>query len=205
MYKPEKIWDRFAKGYAKSPVSNEAAYQEKLRITRTYFTPQSEVLEIGCGTGTTAVSHAPFVKHIHAIDVSAKMLEFAKAKADAANASNMTFACENIDGLSRNGTSYDVIMAHSILHLIDDKDAVISATYDMLKPGGVLVSSTACISGRKLFLRSALAIGKGLGLLPLVRFFSPEELMQSMTDAGFTIEQHWQPENDDAVFVVARK
>jgi 2-polyprenyl-3-methyl-5-hydroxy-6-metoxy-1,4-benzoquinol methylase len=205
MYKPDKVWNRFAKRYAKSSISNEAAYQEKLKITRTYFTPESEVLEFGCGTGTTAVSHAPFVKHIHAIDVSSKMLEFAQSKADAADVSNVTFTCANIERLSEGGTTYDVIMGHSILHLLEDKEAVIATVYDMLEPGGVFVSSTVCISGKKSVLRVGLTIGKQFGLLPLVNFFSVDELMQSLTNAGFTIDQQWLPENSDAVFIVAKK
>ena len=39
MSAPGKIWDRFAKGYAKKPVADEAAYQEKLKITQRYFGP----------------------------------------------------------------------------------------------------------------------------------------------------------------------
>ena len=205
MYKPDKVWNRFADRYAKSPVSNEAAYREKLKITRTYFTPESEVLEFGCGTGTTAVSHGPFVKHIHAIDVSSKMLEFAKAKADAAGVSNITFTCANIEGFADSGTVYDVIMGHSILHLLEAKEAVIATVYKMLKPGGVFVSSTVCISGKKTFLRAGLAIGSRLGLLPLVNFFSVDELAKSLTNAGFTIDRQWLPENSDAVFIVAKK
>ena len=205
MYKPGKVFDRFAKRYAKSPVANEAAYQEKLRITRTYFTPDSEVLEFGCGTGTTAVSHAPFVKHIHAIDVSPKMLEFAQGKAEAANVSNLTLACETVEALSENRAKYDVIMGHSILHLLDDKEAVLTAVYDMLNPDGVFVSSTTCMGTGKSLLRVGLAIGKTLGLLPLVRFFTVEELVQSHTNAGFTIDHQWLPDNSDAVFLVARK
>jgi len=205
MYKPDKVWDRFANRYAKSPVSNEAAYREKLKITRTYFTPESEVLEFGCGTGTTAVFHAPFVKHIHAIDVSSKMLGFAQGKADASDVSNVTFTCANIEGFSENGTVYDVVMGHSILHLLEDKEAVIATVYNMLKPGGVFVSSTACISGKKTLLRAGLAIGNRLGLVPLVNFFSVEDLTQSLTNAGFTIDHQWLPENSDAVFIVAKK
>ncbi|MCK4860572.1 MAG: class I SAM-dependent methyltransferase [Rhodobacteraceae bacterium] len=205
MHKPDKVWDRFANRYAKSPVSNEAAYQEKLKITRTYFTPESEVLEFGCGTGTTAVSHTPFVKHIHAIDVSSKMLEFAKVKADAAGVSNITFTCANIEGFADSGTVYDVIMGHSILHLLEAKEAVIATVYKMLKPGGVFVSSTVCISGNKTFLRAGLAIGSRLGLLPLVNFFSVDDLAKSLTNAGFTIDRQWLPENSDAVFIVAKK
>jgi len=205
MYKPDKVWNRFAKRYEKSPVSNEAAYREKLEITRTYFTPESEVLEFGCGTGTTAVSHAPFVKHIDAIDVSSKMLDFARGKADAAGVSNISFVCANIEKYAERGTVYDVIMGHSILHLLEDKEAVIATVYSMLKPDGIFISSTVCIGGSNAFMRATLMIGRRLNVLPLVRFFSVEDLVQSLTGAGFTIEQQWLPEKSDAVFIVAKK
>ncbi len=50
-----------------------------------------EVLEFGCGTGTTAITHAPYVKHIRAIDISSNMIEIAQRKADAKNIKNVTF------------------------------------------------------------------------------------------------------------------
>ena len=35
-------------------------------------------------------------------------------------------------------------MAHSLLHLLDDREQVIGNAYRKLKPGGVFVTSTAC-------------------------------------------------------------
>ena len=45
-----KIWNRFADSYFKSNIKDEESYQKKLEITREYMTPQSKVLEFGCGT-----------------------------------------------------------------------------------------------------------------------------------------------------------
>ena len=45
-----KIWNRFADRYFKSPIKDEDVYQKKLEITREYMSPQSNVLEFGCGT-----------------------------------------------------------------------------------------------------------------------------------------------------------
>ncbi len=66
MINPAKFWDKIAERYAKSSIADEATYQKKLQITREYLNPDSEELEIGCGTGSTAILHAPYVKHIHA-------------------------------------------------------------------------------------------------------------------------------------------
>ena len=70
MSQTSKFWDKIAEKYAKRPIADEAAYQRKLAVTRDYFRPDMEVLEFGCGTGTTAINHAPYVKHIRATDIS---------------------------------------------------------------------------------------------------------------------------------------
>ena len=37
MVQPSRFWDRHAKGYAKRPVADEAAYQRKLKLTQEYL------------------------------------------------------------------------------------------------------------------------------------------------------------------------
>ena len=69
MVQPSRFWDRHAKGYAKRPVPDEAAYQRKLKMTQDYLTPDMEVLELGCGTGTTALIHAPFGQTHHGASI----------------------------------------------------------------------------------------------------------------------------------------
>ena len=91
MPRPEKFWDRVASRYSRSPIANPAAYEQKLTITRGYLGSEMQVLEIGCGTGTTAIAHAPFVKHIEAIDISEAMLDIAREKAGNAGVDNIRF------------------------------------------------------------------------------------------------------------------
>ncbi len=200
-----RVWDRFAKSYAKRPVSDEDAYQEKLRITQKYFKPEMEVLEFGCGTGSTAIAHAPYVKHILAIDFSAKMLEFAREKAAASEIQNITFKQSSIDEFKAPDQNYDVALAHSILHLLEDKDMGLAKIFGLLKPGGLLVSSTICMGAKLHPARFILPIGRFLGLLPMVKFFSADELVDSIKGAGFEIVHQWQPDPKAAVFIVAKK
>ena len=86
-----KFWDKIAARYSKRPIADDAAYQKKLQVTHEYFRPDMEAMEFGCGTGSTAIVHAPYVKHIQAIDISSKMIEIAQGKADAKNIENVTF------------------------------------------------------------------------------------------------------------------
>ncbi len=137
MDQPAKFWDKIAERYSKRPVANEAAYQKKLQVTREYFQPDMEVLEFGCGTGSTAITHAPYVKHILAIDISSKMIEIAQGKAEAKNVQNVTFKRSTIDEFSESDQGFDAVLGLSILHLLDNKDEVIAKVYKMLKPGGM--------------------------------------------------------------------
>nr|WP_303721865.1 hypothetical protein [Malonomonas rubra] len=47
-------------------------------------------------------------------------------------------------------------------------------------------------------------IGKHLGLMPLVRVFTSNELDDSITRAGFQIDYKWQPGKNKAVFIIAK-
>ena len=77
----KQFWDKRAEKYFKSPIKNEAIYQKKLAITQEYLTSNSKVLEFGCGSGSTAILHAPHAEHIIATDISNKMIEIAKQQA----------------------------------------------------------------------------------------------------------------------------
>ncbi|MBC8341839.1 MAG: hypothetical protein H8E63_09300 [Proteobacteria bacterium] len=110
-----------------------------------------------------------------------------------------------MDEFSAPNQTYDAVLGLSILHLLDDRDAVIAKVHNMLKPSGVFVSSTVCLGGSNPFLPVILRIGRFLGLLPLVQFFTAQELEDSLTGASFQIDHLWQPGKDKAVFIVARK
>ncbi len=200
-----KFWDKIAQRYSKRPVADVAAYQKKLQVTREYFQPDMEVLEFGCGTGSTAIVHAPYVKHIHAIDVSSKMIDIAQGKADAAKVTNVTFACSSIEEFSTSDQTLDAVLALSILHLLENKEAAIAKVYSMLKPGGVFVTSTACLGDTMKYIKLIAPIGEFFGLMPLVKVFTTRELEDSLTDAGFQIDYRWQPGKGKAVFIVAKK
>ena len=205
MAQSAKFWDKVAERYAKRPLADEAAYQKKLQVTRKYFQPDMEVLEFGCGTGSTAITHAPYVKHILAIDISSKMIEIAQGKADAENLENVTFKRSTIDEFSWSGQGFDAVLGLSILHLLDNRDEVIAKLHKMLKPGGLFVTSTPCLGDTMKFFKVIAPIGKFFGLMPLVEVFTTKELADSLTDGGFEIDYQWRPGKGKALFIVAKK
>jgi len=198
------FWEKIADRYSRQPVADEAAYQKKLQVTREYFRPDMEVLEFGCGTGSTAIAHAPCVKHIQAIDISSKMIEIARRKADAESVNNVTFEQSTLDDFSAPAGGYDAVLALSVLHLLENREASIARIYEMLRPGGLFVSSTACVGDSMKYLRFVAPIGRPFGLV--LKVFSRAELEESLTGAGFELDYQWQPPGKGkSVFIVAKK
>ena len=200
-----KFWDNIAERYSKQPIADEAAYQQKLQVTRGYLQPDMEVLEFGCGTGSTAIVHAPYVKHIRAIDLSANMLAIARSKADAEGIENITFERSTIEAIDVPNRTLNVVLGLSILHLLENKEKAIAKVYQMLKPGGIFVSSTTCLGDTMSWFKLVGPIGRFFGLMPLVKVFTAKDLEVSLADAGFEIDYQWQPSKDKAIFIAAKK
>ena len=200
-----KFWDKIAEKYAQQPIADEAAYQKKLAVTRDYLRPDMKVLEIGCGTGSTAILHVPYVKHIRAIDFSANMIAIARGKAQAEHIHNVTFEQATIEDLNVPNQSLDAVLGLSILHLLRDKKAAIALVYQMLKPGGIFVTSTACMGDTMGWFKLIAPIGQFFRVFPSVAVFTTQELETSLTGAGFELDYQWQPSKGKAVFIVAKK
>ncbi|MEP1930284.1 MAG: class I SAM-dependent methyltransferase [Paracoccaceae bacterium] len=204
--RPEaRFWDRIANSYAKKPISDEASYQRKLDVTQRYLDADMNVLEFGCGTGSTALCHAPQVKHIRSIDISPKMIEIAQEKAKSRQVQNVSFEVGTLDDVDVPTESFDAVLGMSILHLLQDRDGAMLKVHHLLKPGGVFISSTACLGDNMKYFAPIAYLGRLLRLLPLVRVFTSSDLKASLTSAGFNVEYEWCPGKNKGVFIVARK
>ncbi|MBP53262.1 MAG: SAM-dependent methyltransferase [Marinobacter sp.] len=204
MKSSKEFWDKSAQRYAKSRVRDEASYQKKLAITQGYFQPNWSVLEFGCGTGSTALVHAPHVKEILATDISGKMLEIAAQKARDAGVENVRFQQGTLDSLDLEAESFDAVLGLNILHLLEDAEAAIIRAHELLKPGGVFVSSTALVGELMVLWRLLIPAMQAVGLAPFVNRFSRQSLVTMLTNAGFSIDYEWQPDKA-SVFLIARK
>lgn len=198
------FWDKTAPRYAKSAIRDEEAYQKKLAITQGYFQPDWSVLEFGCGTGSTAIVHAPYVKQIVATDLSEKMLDIAEQKTRDAGIENIRYQQGTLDSLELDAGSFDAVLGLNILHLLDDVDAAIARVRDLLKPEGVFISSTALVGEMRVFWRWLIPLMQFFGLAPYVNSFGKQELLSKLNDAGFGVDQEWQP-GKESIFIVAKK
>ena len=205
MDKSEKFWNKKAEKYSRAKISDMATYEKKLEITRSYMRPDMEVLEQGCGSGSTALLHAPYVKHIRATDFSQNMVDIARRKAEAQGISNVTFERATVEKQGQPDGSVDMVLALNLIHLVGDWPGAIRDAYRMLKPGGIYITSTACLSDSMSFMKPIMPLGRAIGIFPAVSFFTQTAYRKAMQDAGFTIEHDWHPGGMKAVFMVARK
>jgi len=200
-----RFWDKRAEKYAVRPVYDQHTYEKKLEMTRAYFRQDSEVLEMGCGTGSTALAHASHIRHILATDISPEMIRIARAKAADGGVDNVTFEARAVAGHDIKPSFYDVIMAHNLLHLLEEPKAAMVAAHRGLKPGGVYVTSTACVGDMSWYFRMMVLVGHVFKLFPPVQVFTHTQLKQEMIEVGFQIEKEWLPKKNAAVFIIASK
>ena len=75
-----RFWNRIARKYANDPIADQAGYERTLQRVQALLSREHEVLEIGCGTGTTALRLAPATRRLVATDVAEQMIAIAGEK-----------------------------------------------------------------------------------------------------------------------------
>ncbi len=203
------FWDKLAERYAAQPVRDPSAYEATLARVRTYLRPEDRVLEVGCGTGTTALKLADAAGHITATDFSEGMTRIGERKAEAAGAPNVTFKALGADAPDLQTGDFDVTMGFNLLHLVDDPEQTLKSLAATLKPGGTLITKTPCLGESVYrFMGPVIAIMRLLGKAPKGRIhaFRITELDAAIEAAGFKIvETGNYPLSPPNHFVVARK
>ncbi len=202
------FWDGIADRYVAKPVADQAAYAFTLERTRAHLRPEDRALELGAGSGATALALAPSVKHITATDVSTRMIELGRDRARAEGVKNVDFAiAEALEAPGLAG-GYDVILAYNLLHLVPDLGKTLAFAHRNLKTGGRFISKTRCRPGivRHLLTSAVVGVMRALGKAPFVRFMTVEELDAAIEAAGFKIVETFdRPKSPPAHFVVAEK
>lgn len=98
----------------------------------------TEVADLGCGTGSLSVLLASAGHHVRGVDLSAQMVSAATAKAHAAGV-----AAEFVQGDAAAPpyapASADVVLARHVLWALPDPAAALKAWTRLLRPGGRLV------------------------------------------------------------------
>ena len=99
------------------------------------------LIDLGAGTGTFAVAAAGVFGRVVAVDVSAAMVEAARAKAAARGAGNVECVQAGFMSYEHAGEPVDAIYTRNALHHLPDfwKALALKRAAELLRPGGTLL------------------------------------------------------------------
>lgn len=201
-----QFWDRIARKYATRPIGNMTAYEKTLAHTRAYLKPGDRVLEIGCGTASTALLLAPDVARYTASDISAEMVAIGREKTAAAGVDTLINVQGALGDAALGPGPYDAILAFNMLHLVRDPGAEARKAHALLKPGGMFISKSACVSGWRTVLWPLIAFLRLIGKAPFLKLMSVATLEGQIRAAGFEIVESFDPSGSPlGRFIAARK
>lgn len=204
-----RFWDKASRRYAKAKISDPSGYERTLERTRTLLGPDDRVLELGCGTGTSALRLAQNVQSYLATDISGRMIAIAEEKAIAKPATGLTFRVATAESIASGQTAFNAILGFNYLHLVRDPQSTLRHIHSLLLPDGLFISKTPCLGDMNPLIRSVLLpVMRAVGLAPHVAILDAQGLPGMFDAAGFDIiatEAHATKGRDTRPFIVARK
>ena len=209
--KTQKFWDKQAKRYDHRERQFEPVFKEVIAKTRKYLNVNDNVLDFGCATGTKTIELAGETKHIYGLDFSTEMINEAILKKDKAKIMNVSFLQGTLFDNDFEKVSFDKIIAYGIIHLLEDCEKVIQKIHELLKPGELFISTTACIKDKMAFKNSVVfalyLFMKWLGIFPLhlnmIKSVDVERLIENQNFQIVESEKIFH--GITVVFIVAKK
>jgi ArsR family transcriptional regulator len=119
------------------------AYYDERVIERMAEVPgageNSEVADVGTGTGFVAAGIAPRVKRVVGVDNAPAMLTVARENLTALGASNVNLVVGEATKLPLEGGSVDAALANMVLHHAEHPTAMLREMARVVRPGGRVV------------------------------------------------------------------
>jgi ubiquinone/menaquinone biosynthesis C-methylase UbiE len=126
---PLAFWDRYGR-----------ATIERLRLK-----PGSVVLDVGCGSGASAIPAGEAVGphgRVIGVDLAERLLAMAQAKADAQKLSNTAFRQADMERLGYPDESFDAVVCVFAIFFVPDMVKQVRELWRMVRPGGQLAITT---------------------------------------------------------------
>ena len=202
------FWSRMAPRYARAKIGDVAGYERSLRRVEPLL-HGARVLELGCGTGLTAMAlapHAESFKSFLATDIAPGMIEIAQGRLAAQAEPNLTFQVAKAEDFGPD--RFDVVFAQNYLHLLRDLPGTLAHIRAILPAGGLLISKTPVLGQAPFYIRWLVPILQTVGKAPYLTMVTAKDLEHALAQAGFKCaptEWHASKGRDLRAFIVARK
>jgi ubiquinone/menaquinone biosynthesis C-methylase UbiE len=146
---------------------------------------ESEVLDVGCGTGYTACEIAQKYKsHVVGIDISEDMIVKAQERARRHHLTSIEFHIADVFDLPFQNETFDAVIMESVLNLLpDEKREALAEMVRVLKPRGILGANEDFIYPET----PDEVLNRLTAVLPIKTFFTPQELRQLFEDSGLEV------------------
>ena len=204
-----RFWDRISRKYAKDAIADLGGYERTLDRTRALLKPDDQVLELGCGTGSTALRLAGDVRSYLATDLSAGMIAIAKEKQAASAIADLDFQIATAEASMLEAGRFNAVLGFNYLHMVRDVPGTLRRIHALLAPSGLLISKTPCLGDMTPLLSLVLLPAmRAIGMAPYVSVLRQAELCELVSSTGFDIlatENHATKGNDRRPCIVARK
>ena len=207
----QKFWDKQAKKYDQAEKQFSTVYSSIIVRTSKYLNLNDNVLDYGCATGSKTIEIAEKVSQIHGLDISTEMINEALKKKSELKISNVSFSQGTIFDSNLEKNSFDAIIAYGVIHLLKDNLKVIRRIKELLKQGGLFISTTACMKD-KMSLKIRIEVTmyilmKKLGISPLhITMFKASDVEKIIEGQDFQIiETKKIIDGIPAIFIIARK
>ena len=108
------------------------------------LTPETRLLDYGCGTGLLGLYLLPHVKHVTGIDTSPKMLDMLHEKIAQSGISNMDtrlLDLQDPEAVLPPAGSFDAVTMNMVLHHVKDTGTLFKNLKPLLTPGGTLFAT----------------------------------------------------------------
>lgn len=204
-----RFWDRTSRKYAQGAIADPAGFERTLEKTRSVLRSDDSVLELGCGTGTTAFRLAGAVRDYRATDISGEMIAIAEERCPAGRFASLTFQAASVEALCAHEGQFNAVLGFNYLHLVRDLPGVLRRIHLLLAREGLFISKTPCVGDMNPLIGHALLPAmRAIGMAPFAGVFRAAGLVQLIGDAGFDIlaaESHATDGDDHRPYIIARK
>ncbi|BDU75693.1 hypothetical protein METESE_06510 [Mesoterricola sediminis] len=184
----ERFYDDLAEGYDaeqfESPVARSRTLEQ--RLFRAHWPRLSlgagRVLEVGAGTGIFTLEIAAACREVHALDLSERMLEQLRRKAERAGLSNIVTRQGDAERLPLEGP-YSVLCAFLAFEYFHDLPGFLKRVGPHMEPGARLYFCTA----RRSFFRFWTQVGNAMRQGIWLRARSRREVEAMLREAGIEV------------------